>query len=79
MNDKASQHYLVKTLADIFSKSLILCHHLMLIIHIAVLNITSKGLYVKCIVATDNCQAEAVADSKGESENHLGVIHILLQ
>lgn len=79
MNDEASQNYLVKTLADIFSKSLIWSHNLMMIIHIAVSNIASKSLSVKCIVAADNCQAEAVTDSKRESENHLCVIHFLLQ
>lgn len=69
MNDKASQHYLIKTLADILSKGLIFCHHLIFIIHIAVGNITSKSLGVKCILAADNCQAGAVADVKGVNEN----------
>lgn len=78
MNHEASQHYLVKTQTDILSISLIFCHNLILIVHIAVRCITGKGFGVKSIVATYNSQTEAVAHSKGQSENHLVVIHLLL-
>ena len=78
MNHEASQHYLVKTQTDILSISLIFCYNLILIVHIAVRCITGKGFGVKSIVATYNSQAEAVAHSKGQSENHLVVIHLLL-
>ena len=78
MNHEASQHYLVKTQTDILSISLIFCHNLILIVHIAVRCITGKGFGVKSIVAAYNSQAEAVAHSKGQSENHLVVIHLLL-
>jgi hypothetical protein len=79
MYHEASQHYLVKTQTDILSISLIFCYNLILIVHVAVRCITSKGFCIKCIVAAYNSQAEAVAHSKGQSENHLVVIHLLLQ